>query len=98
MIDHVNFVEDNHCLALQVLLIKAWVSNDISQKVDGLRQRSVRNLCGEACHLMCRISVQMPTKLIALNGNFASRTAPCSLKYGVFDEMTDSVKFGRFVA
>src|SRR5258705_1762414 len=97
ILNHLHFFKDNHLLALQVILVKTGVSNDIGQKIESLGKGGVRNLGGETCHLMRCISIEIPPKLITFNRDIPSSASSCSFEYRMLNEMADSLQFGRLV-
>ena len=97
VLDHFHLFENHFLLAFEIFLFETGMRNEVGEQIYRLRYGGVRNLCGEARHLMGRISIQVSPKPVSLNGNIASAPVLRTLKDGVLDKMANSVEFGGLV-
>jgi hypothetical protein len=84
-------------LAFEILLFKTRMRNEVSEQVDGLRKRRIRDLNGEPCHFVSRVSIEVAAKPVAFNCDIASGAVGCPFEDRVLDEVANSVEFGRLV-
>ena len=71
VLDHLHLFEDDFLFPFEVFLVETRARNEVGEQIHRLRHGSVRNLCGEACHLMGRISVQVAPEPIRFHGYIA---------------------------
>src|SRR5688500_17419338 len=98
VLDHFHLFEDYLLLAFEVFLFEARMRNEVGKQIYRLSEGRVRNLCGEARHLMGRISIQISPQPVSLDRDISSAPVSGAFKDRMLNKVANSVQFGRFVA
>src|ERR1044072_4342766 len=64
VLDHFHLFEDDFLLAIQINLVETRIGEQVGNQIKRFRQTSIRNLYGEARHLMSRKSVKISTQTV----------------------------------
>ncbi len=92
-----DFLQDYAAFALDFLLQKRAVGQDVADDIDAQRQIFFQQLDVIGRLLTRRIGVYMATDILDLLGNASRRAAPCTLESHMFEKMGNAVFLGSFV-